>query len=68
MMTEDEAREKWCPHARYSFGYGDNVANRWKQSEPVDQPHMWHAAVYSTGCKLTALGAHYHNLAKLGRI
>ncbi|WPZ34528.1 caspase family protein [Thalassobaculum sp. OXR-137] len=35
---------------------------------PVDQPHMWHAAVHSTGCRLTALGAHYRNLAKMGRI
>jgi hypothetical protein len=35
---------------------------------PVDQPYMWHAAVYSSGCKLTALGAHYRKLAKLERI
>lgn len=35
---------------------------------PVDQPHMWHAAIYSTGCKLTALGAHYRKLAQLRRI
>jgi Caspase domain len=35
---------------------------------PVDQPHMWHAAVYSTGCKLTALGAHYRRLAETNHI
>ena len=35
---------------------------------PVDQPHMWHAAIYSTGCKLTALGAHYRRLAETDRI
>jgi hypothetical protein len=35
---------------------------------PVDQPHMWHAAVHSTGCRLTALGAHYRRLAKDERI
>lgn len=35
---------------------------------PVDQPHMWHAAVHSTGCKLTALGAHYRRLAEKDRI
>ncbi len=35
---------------------------------PVDQPHMWHAAVFSTGCRLTALGAHYRKLAEMKRI
>lgn len=35
---------------------------------PVDQPHMWHAAVFSTGCRLSATGAHYRHLAELGRI
>lgn len=35
---------------------------------PVGQPHMWHAAIHSTGCKLTGLGAHYRNLATLKRI
>jgi hypothetical protein len=29
---------------------------------------MWDAAVKSTGCKLTALGAHYRKLAKMKRI
>lgn len=35
---------------------------------PVEQPHMWHAAVFSSGCKLTATGAHYRKLAELNRI
>lgn len=35
---------------------------------PVDQSHMWHAAVYGTGCRLTALGAHYRRLACMRRI
>jgi Caspase domain len=35
---------------------------------PVDQPHMWHAAIYSTGCRLTALGAHYRRLAEANHI
>jgi hypothetical protein len=35
---------------------------------PVDQPFMWHAAVKSTGCRLTALGAHYRKLSELQRI
>lgn len=35
---------------------------------PVEQPHMWHAAVFSSGCKLTATGLHYRKLAELNRI
>ncbi len=35
---------------------------------PVDQPHMWHAAVFSTGCRLTSLGAHFRKLAESKRI
>lgn len=35
---------------------------------PVEQPFMWHAAVFSTGCRLTALGAHYRKLAAMGRL
>jgi hypothetical protein len=29
---------------------------------PVDVPHMWHAAMQSKSCKLTAFGEHYRNL------
>lgn len=35
---------------------------------PVDAEHMYYAAIYSFSCRLTALGAHYRNLANLGRI
>lgn len=42
--------------------------NRFGLVVPIEQPHMWHAAVYSTGCRLTALGAHYRKLAELRRI
>jgi len=42
--------------------------NRFGLVVPVNQPHMWHAAVFSASCKLTALGAHYHKLAKSNRI
>lgn len=35
LLTEDEAKEMWCPFARYSSGTA--AANRWKQSEPT--PH-----------------------------
>lgn len=44
------------------------ACNRHGLVMPVDQPHMWHAAVYSTGCRLTALGAHYRKLAEIKRI
>jgi hypothetical protein len=30
--------------------------------EPVGAPHMWHAAMGSTACRLTVLGRHYWNL------
>lgn len=29
---------------------------------PVDAPHMWHAAMQSKSCELTALGKHYRKL------
>lgn len=35
---------------------------------PVDAPHMWHAAIESKGCKLTALGEHYRRLVEEGLI
>lgn len=35
---------------------------------PVGCDHMWEAAVFSHGCKLTAVGAHYHRLAKNRKI
>lgn len=42
--------------------------NRFGLVVPVNQPHMWHAAVFSASCKLTALGAHYHKLVRSNRI
>lgn len=42
--------------------------NRFGLVVPVGQPHMWHAAVYSAGCKLTATGAHYRKLAEMKRL
>lgn len=42
--------------------------NRVNLLVPVDAPHMWHAAMASTGCKLTVLGEHYRRLAAQGRI
>ncbi len=44
------------------------MCNRHGLVVPVDAEHMYFAAINSTGCKLTALGAHYRKLAELGRI
>lgn len=35
---------------------------------PIDEEHMYYAAINSKSCKLTALGVHYWNLVKKGRI
>jgi len=35
---------------------------------PIDAPHMWHAAMWSKGCKLTVLGEHYRRLVEKKRI
>jgi len=42
--------------------------NRVNLVVPVDAPHMYHAAMTGTGCKLTALGEHYRSLVEKGRI
>lgn len=42
--------------------------NRHGLVEPVDAPHMYYAAINSTGCRLSATGAHYRKLATMGRI
>jgi hypothetical protein len=34
---------------------------------PVDEENMYHAAINSKGCRLTAMGAHYRKLAELKR-
>lgn len=44
------------------------LCNRHGLVVPVDAEHMYYAAITSTGCKLTALGAHYRNLAILNRV
>lgn len=44
------------------------LCNRHGLVTPVDAEHMYYAAINSTGCKLTALGAHYRKLAETKRI
>ena len=36
--------------------------------EPVNEDHMYYAAMNSESCKLTALGYHYWQLVKKGKI
>lgn len=36
--------------------------------EPIDEDHMYYAAMNSTGCRLTPLGMHYWELVNAGRI
>ena len=38
--------------------------NRVNLVVPIGAPHMWHAAMNSKSCKLTALGEHYRHLAQ----
>lgn len=42
--------------------------NRLNLLVPVDAPHMWHAAMKSKSCRLTALGEHYRRLVEKNRI
>jgi hypothetical protein len=44
------------------------MCNRHGLVTPIDAEHMYYAAIKSTGCKLTALGAHYRRLAEMKRI
>lgn len=44
------------------------MCNRHGLVVPIEAEHMYYAAINSTGCKLTALGAHYRNLAEMKRI
>lgn len=41
------------------------MCNRHGLIKPVNAEHMYYAAIKSTGCKLTALGAHYRKLAEM---
>jgi hypothetical protein len=42
--------------------------NRLNLLVPFEAPHMWHAAMESKSCRLTALGEHYRRLAQKSRI
>ncbi|TFC91266.1 MULTISPECIES: caspase family protein [Cryobacterium] len=36
--------------------------------EPIDEEHLYYAAMRSTGCRLTPLGKHYWHLVNAGRV
>lgn len=42
--------------------------NRLNLLVPIDAPHMWHAAIESRSCRLTALGEHYRRLVEKDRL
>lgn len=44
------------------------ACNRYGLVVPVNAEHMYYAAINSTGCRLTAQGAHYRKLAEMKRI
>lgn len=44
------------------------LCNRHGLVLPIGAEHMYYAAINSTGCKLTAIGAHYRKLAEMKRI
>ncbi len=50
LLTEEEAKTKWCPMARYAGGQDDPGVNRWKNSLSEDEPH----AVNPVPCRCIA--------------
>ncbi len=44
------------------------LCNRHGLVVPSQHEHMWHSAVFSGGCRLTATGAHYRRLAEKKRL
>lgn len=42
--------------------------NRLNLVVPLDAAHMWHAAMRSTGCRLTVLGEHFRTLVVKNRV
>ena len=64
-----EMKEKFPPNEGHQRAFAElQQCNRHGLVMPVDALHMYHAALESKVCKLTALGAHYRRLAELNRI
>lgn len=62
---EPEEKELFNPENGEIFSQLQKC-NRHSLIEPVDAEHMYFAAINSTGCRLTALGAYYRGLAEKG--
>jgi len=62
---EPEEKEHFNPENGEIFSQLQKC-NRHSLIEPVDAEHMYFAAINSTGCRLTALGAYYRSLAEKG--
>lgn len=63
---EPDAEPKNADHEEV-FGYLQSCRAS-KLVEPVDEVHMYYAAMNRTSCRLTPLGVHYWRLAQSGRI
>lgn len=62
---EPEEKESFIPENGEIFSQLQKC-NRHSLIEPVDAEHMYFAAINSTGCRLTAFGDYYRDLAKKG--
>ncbi|HVV67954.1 MAG TPA: caspase family protein [Gammaproteobacteria bacterium] len=59
-LPRDESKERQFKELQ--------MYNRHGLVVPTQAEHMYYAAIEATGCRLTAFGAHYLQLAKLNRI
>lgn len=66
LTPEHEPEEPTYEPAKGAIFKKLQTCNRHSLIEPVDAEHMYFAAINSTGCRLTALGAYYWDLAKRG--
>lgn len=68
---EIRGREEWMPNPNPDNVRTFKILQKYYTLGlvvPVGAPHMWHAAMESKACRLTALGEHYRNLVEKGRI
>lgn len=63
---EPEVKDAFIPENGEIFSQLQKC-NRHSLIEPVEEEHMYFAAINSTGCRLTAFGAYYRDLAIKGR-
>lgn len=64
---EPEAKDYFIPEHGAIFAQLQKC-NRHSLIEPVEEEHMYFAAMNSTGCRLTAFGTYYRDLAIKGRL